>query len=65
MAGQSALLAYLLSEWLHPATGLIGVDLTPGYDKGGWIALANAAVVAVGVLAVAALATWRRFTVKL
>jgi heparan-alpha-glucosaminide N-acetyltransferase len=65
LAGQSALLAYLLSEWLHPASSLIGLDLTPGYDKGAWIAIGNAAVVAVGVLAVAALATWRRFTVKL
>jgi hypothetical protein len=65
LAGQSALLAYLLSEWLNPATSLIGVDVTPGYQHGGWIAMANAAAVAVGVLVVAALATWRRFTVKL
>jgi heparan-alpha-glucosaminide N-acetyltransferase len=65
MAGQSALLAYLLSEWLHPATSVIGLDLTPGYANGGWIALSNAALVAIGVLAVAAVATWRRFTVKL
>jgi heparan-alpha-glucosaminide N-acetyltransferase len=65
MAGQSALLAYLLSEWMHPASSLIGVDLTPGYEKGGWIAVGNAALVAIGVLVVAGLATWRRFTIKL
>ena len=64
-AGRSALLAYLLSEWLHPASRLVGLDLTPLYDRGGAWAMANAALVAVAVLAMAALAARRRFEVKL
>jgi predicted acyltransferase len=65
LAGQNALLAYLVAEWMHPATSLIGLDLTPGYDRGGAVAIANAAAVAIGVLVLAAVASHRRFVIKL
>ena len=64
-AGRNALFAYVLPDLLSDAANLRGWDLMPYWGAGGGAGMANAVVIMLAVLAIAAVSARFRFVVKL